>query len=150
MQILQVLTNEVQYFKGDDTKLWGIISKHEYRRCAVTECYESIKHILLRRLLKVDSQEHKIIESVFKEIDASIAHDRFTTSFVLQKILIVHDRVVKLIAVLMTKPTGGNIRKVHSLLARMLLKMESLIMIFLPIIPCKLSYQLIDHLLKYG
>ncbi|XP_024361867.1 callose synthase 12 isoform X2 [Physcomitrium patens] len=111
-QILQVLTNEVQYFKGDDTKLWGIISKHEYRRCAVTECYESIKHILLRRLLKVDSQEHKIIESVFKEIDASIAHDRFTTSFVLQKILIVHDRVVKLIAVLMTKPTGGNIRKV--------------------------------------
>lgn len=113
LQILQVLINDVRYFRGNDKMLWGIISKNEYRRCAVIESYESIKHILLQRLLKNDSVEFKIIQSVFDEIDASRRNHRFTSSFLLRELLNVHARVVHLIEVLLSRPTASQIQKVR-------------------------------------
>jgi len=93
--------------------LWGIVSKNEYRRCAVIECYESIKYVLLYRLLKTDSVEHKIMLIVFEEIDKSIKNERFTSTFLLRELLNIHDRVVHLVEVLLTKPTRRQIQKVR-------------------------------------
>lgn len=107
------MKKEVQYFKGNDKQLWGIISKNEYRMCAVIESYESIKHILLRRLLRNDSVEYNIIQSFFEEIDASIRNQRFTTSFLLRELLNIHTRVVHLIEVLLNKPTASQTREVR-------------------------------------
>lgn len=93
--------------------LWAMISKNEYRRCAVIECYESIKHILLRELLKTDSVEYKIMQIVFEEIDTSIKNQRFTSTFLLREILNIHGRVVHLVEVLLTKPTKKQLQKVR-------------------------------------
>ena len=112
VQILHTY-NDVKYFKGNDKMLWGIISKNEYRRCAVIECYESMKHILLGRLLRNDSEEYQIIKSVFEEIDASILNQRFTSTFLLRELLNIHERVVHLIEVLLGRPTTSQIQKVR-------------------------------------
>lgn len=110
LQILLALNN-VRYHRGDDRSVWDVICKSEYRRCAVIECYESMKHVL-RRILRDDSAEYQIYLGIFEEIDASIIQGRFTSTFMLPELLNVHSGVVHLIELLLSRPTQKQLQKV--------------------------------------
>ncbi|KAG0619713.1 hypothetical protein M758_4G159300 [Ceratodon purpureus] len=110
-QILLALYS-VQYHRGDDKSVWSIVCKSEYRKCAVIECYDSMKHVL-RKILKEDSEEYQIFIIIFEEIDASIIAKRFTTTFLLRELMEVHSRVVDLInSLLLTGPTQKTLQRV--------------------------------------
>lgn len=111
LQILLALYS-VQYHRGDDRSVWNIICKSEYRRCAVIECYESVKHVI-RKILKEGSQEFEIFLAIFEEIDAANIQGRFTSTFMLPALLNIHSRVVDLISLLLTRPTQKQIQKVR-------------------------------------
>lgn len=114
LQILLTL-HSVQYHTGDDKSLWNIICKSEYRRCAVIECYEGIKNVIFR-ILKEGSLEYNIFkEYIFGEIDASWLQGRFTTTFKLNELVNIHNRVLHLIDVLLTKPSQKHVQKVRGL-----------------------------------
>lgn len=112
LQILLALYS-VQYHRGDDKSVWSIVCKSEYRKCAVIECYDSMKHVL-RKILKEDSEEYQIFIIIFEEIDASIIAKRFTTTFLLRELMEVHSRVVDLInSLLLTGPTQKTLQRVR-------------------------------------
>lgn len=112
LQILLTL-HSVRYHKGDDKSLWNIICKNEYRRCAIIECYQGIKNVIFR-ILKEDSLEYHIFkESIFREIDGSWIQGRFTTTFKLNELANIHNRVLHLIDVLLTKPNQKHVQKVR-------------------------------------
>lgn len=113
LQILLALYS-VRYHRGDDTSIWNIICKNEYRKCAVVECYESMKH-LLRRILRADSEEYVIFIAIFEEIDAAIIQKRFTKAFWLPELMEVHARVVDLVSLLLSRPTQKQLQRVRCL-----------------------------------
>lgn len=95
----------------DDQSLWEKISKNEYRKCAVLECYDSFKHLLLR-LLKKNSKEKSIVEILFKEIETNIELKDFCESYKLNEIAEVHSRVVRVVEVLLKKPGQKDMQNV--------------------------------------
>ena len=113
LQILLALYS-VRYHRGNDASVWNIICKSEYRKCAVIECYESMKHVL-RTILKDDSEEYAIFLAIFEEIDAARIQRRFTTSFLLRELMDVHSRVVDLINTLLSTWLSQKLNRVRCL-----------------------------------
>lgn len=111
LQILLAL-HSVRYHRGDDRSVWNIICKSEYRRCAVIESYESVKHVI-RKILRNDSEEFQIFLAIFEEIDKAIILGRFTSTFMLPDLLNIHSRVLELISLLLTRPTQKQLQKVR-------------------------------------
>lgn len=109
-QILLALYS-IRYHRGDDKSVWNIICKNEYRKCAVVESYESMKHVI-RKILKDDSDEFHIFIAIFEEIDFAIRKDRFTETFKLPELMEIHARVVELISFLLTRPAEKHKQKV--------------------------------------
>lgn len=87
----------VEYHHGADKVVWKKVTKNEYRRCAVIESYDSIKHVLLHRIIRTNSEEQRILIALFEEIDTAIEHHRFTETFMLSKLSGVHKFVVQLV-----------------------------------------------------
>lgn len=110
LQILLAL-HSVQYRRGDDKSVWKVICKSEYRRCAVVECYQSVKHVI-RKILKEGSEEYEIFLAIFEEIDGATIQGRFTSTFFLPELMNIHSRVVDLISILLTRPNKKEIQKV--------------------------------------
>lgn len=82
----------------DDKYVWKKIAKREYGRCAVIESYESIKHILLNRIVRVNSPDHILLKTLFEDhIDSGINKRAFTIAFNLSKIPKVHERILDLV-----------------------------------------------------
>lgn len=82
----------------EDKSMWKKIAKSEYRRCAVIESYESIKHILLNRIVRVNSPDHILLKTLFEDhIDRAINQRGFTMAFSLSKIPEVHKCVLDLV-----------------------------------------------------
>eukprot|EP00250_Pteridium_aquilinum_P004273 c14499_g1_i1 orf=375-5705(-) len=114
-----LLSNEVLVALGfardwrgiDDTKLWGKISKNEYRKCAVLECYDSFKHLLLR-IIRDDSKEWSIVEHLFQEIETNIGMKSFCQNYRVNEIVEVHSRVVAVVEVLLKRPVLTDTQKV--------------------------------------
>jgi hypothetical protein len=111
LQILLAL-HSVRYHRGDDRSVWNIICKSEYRRCAVIESYESVKHVI-RKILRDDSEEFEIFLDIFEEIDKANIQGRFTSTFMLPELLNIHSRVMDLISLLLTRPTQKQLQKVR-------------------------------------
>ncbi|KAG0630739.1 hypothetical protein M758_1G200900 [Ceratodon purpureus] len=103
--------NSVRYHRGDDRSVWNIICKSEYRRCAVIESYESVKHVI-RKILRNDSEEFEIFLAIFEEIDKANIQGRFTSTFMLPELLNIHSRLLELISLLLTRPTQKQLQKV--------------------------------------
>ncbi|KAL3754723.1 hypothetical protein ACJRO7_001911 [Eucalyptus globulus] len=78
-----------------DKSLWYKICKNEYRRCAVIEAYDSVKHLLLE-IVKIDSKEHSVITDSFEKIDRSIKDGKFTKQFNLSMLPKIHKYISKL------------------------------------------------------
>lgn len=113
-----LLSNEVpvalrltQNWQGDDKMLWRKVCKNEYRRCAVVESYESLKY-LLKRIIRASSEESKIVENVFTEIDNHLDEQTFTKVYKVSELAEVHSRVLKLVEILVKKPEAKDIHKV--------------------------------------
>jgi callose synthase len=66
-----------------DHWLWRKIASNEYRRCAVIESYESVKHVFSRIILD-NSGDSYIFPVIFKEIDDAIHQERFMKTFKLK------------------------------------------------------------------
>ena len=111
LQILLALYS-IRYHRGDDRSVWDIICKSEYRKCAVVECYDSMKHVL-RKILKEDSEEYQIFIIIFEEIDAAIFQKRFTSTFLLRELTEVHSRVVDLITSLLLPRPHQKLQRVR-------------------------------------
>ncbi|KAG6527264.1 hypothetical protein ZIOFF_009361 [Zingiber officinale] len=74
---LLLALGQAKELKADDRRLWRKISKHEYRRCAVIEAYDSIKYLFLE-IIKEGTEEHSIVAGLFEGFDSSIRVEKFT------------------------------------------------------------------------
>ncbi|CAM6127243.1 unnamed protein product [Calypogeia fissa] len=101
----------VHHWYHSDHWLWRKIASNEYRRGAVIECYESLKHVL-SRITREASEDDHIFPAIFKEIDDSIHQERFIKTFKLKVLPDVHNRLMKLIYVLLGRPLQGEVHKV--------------------------------------
>lgn len=82
----------------DDKAVWKKIVKSEYGRCAIVESYESIKHILVYRILRLNSPDQIMVKSLFEDhIDRAINQRKFSDAFTLSKLPEVHKCVLTLV-----------------------------------------------------
>ncbi|MCO5553163.1 hypothetical protein L7F22_006684 [Adiantum nelumboides] len=109
---LRIALGVAQNWQGkDDKELWGKISKHEYRRCAVLECYDSVKFFLLT-ILRDGSKEHSIVAHVFKKIEMDIELGVLAQNLKLNGLSEVHSLVLTLVELLLLKPDSSNVHTV--------------------------------------
>ncbi|KAJ7948313.1 Callose synthase [Quillaja saponaria] len=79
-ELLLALSQAKELVDAPDKWLWYKICKNEYRRCAVIEAYDCIKHLLLE-IIKHNTEEHSIVTVLFQEIDHSLQIEKFTKTF---------------------------------------------------------------------
>ncbi|KAJ4976815.1 hypothetical protein NE237_001921 [Protea cynaroides] len=101
-ELLLALGQAKELVDAPDKRLWRKISKHEYRRCAVIESYDSIKYLLLE-IVKDGTEEHSIIINLFEEIDHAIRIDKFTQTYKTTALLQIHSKLTTLLE-LINKP----------------------------------------------
>ncbi|XP_010070013.2 callose synthase 12 [Eucalyptus grandis] len=94
-ELLLALRQAKELVDATDKRLWYKICKNEYRRCAVIEAYDSVKHLLLE-IVKIDSKEHSVITDLFEKIDRSIEDGKFTKQFNLSMLPEIHKHISKL------------------------------------------------------
>ncbi|KAK8529605.1 hypothetical protein V6N13_102510 [Hibiscus sabdariffa] len=98
-ELLLALSQAKDLVHSPDYRLWYKIRKNEYRRCAVIEAYDSIKHLMLA-ILSVQSEEHSILTALFQKIDHSVEIERFTKMFRMSALPQLHMKLVKLTDIL--------------------------------------------------
>ncbi|KAK8988034.1 hypothetical protein V6N11_065633 [Hibiscus sabdariffa] len=109
-ELLRALFLATDSVDAADNWLWHKICKNEYRRCAVIETYDSVKYLMLHKLIKNNTEEHSILEAFFREIDHSIEIRKFTMTFRTAALLQVHSKLVKLLQLLL-KP-NKNVKRI--------------------------------------
>jgi len=94
--------NQAEAMANDsDRRLWSKICKNEYRRCAIIEAYDSIRYLLLHRVVKYGSEEHSIVTRVFLEIEHCAIIEKFTVFYNLTLLRQIHRKLVTLVELLM-------------------------------------------------
>ncbi|CAM8900333.1 unnamed protein product [Rhodiola kirilowii] len=89
------LSNEV------DSELWIAICKNgEYRRCAIIEAYDSVKHLLLKTV-KYGSIENYILTNLFREIDHHIETGKLTEVYNMTLLPVMHKKLISLLELLL-------------------------------------------------
>lgn len=101
-ELLLALSQAKELVDAPDKWLWYKICKNEYRRCAVIEAYDSVKHLLLE-IIKTNTEEHSIITVLFQEIDHSVQIEKFTKTFKMTALPNFHAKLIKLLE-LLNKP----------------------------------------------
>ncbi|KAL1363022.1 hypothetical protein HN51_011233 [Arachis hypogaea] len=114
-ELLLALSEAKELVDESDNKLTRKIRKNEYRRCAVIEAYDSIKHLLLE-IIKPNSEEHSIVTVLFQEIDHSLEIEKFTKTFKTTALPLLHSKLIKLVD-LLNKPKKDATQVVNSLQA---------------------------------
>ena len=114
-ELLLALSQAKELVDAPDKWLWYKICKNEYRRCAVIEAYDCIKHLLLE-IIKRNTEEHSIMTIFFQEIDHSIEIERFTKTFNMTVLPQFHTQLIKLVQ-LLNKPTKDPTQVVNTLQA---------------------------------
>lgn len=90
----------------EDKAVWKRIAKSEYRRCAVVESYESVKHILVYRILRLNSADQILVKTLFVDhFDRAINQRKFTEAFSLSKLPEVHKCVLTLVVNILAHKT---------------------------------------------
>ncbi|XP_038879974.1 callose synthase 9-like [Benincasa hispida] len=97
-------------------KLWEHISRDDYMKYAVQECYHAIKLILMELLV---GEGRMWVEKVFEDIQASIANNSILNDFQLNKLPLVITRVTALMGILKEPKTSelekGAVKAVQDL-----------------------------------
>ncbi|XP_065874400.1 callose synthase 12 [Euphorbia lathyris] len=114
-ELLLALSQARELVDAPDKWLWYKICKNEYRRCAVVEAYDCIKHLLLE-IVKVNTEEHSIITVLFQEIDHSVQIEKFSKTFNLASLPHFHTKLIKLVE-LLNKPKKDLNQVVNTLQA---------------------------------
>ncbi|OAY34059.1 callose synthase 12 [Manihot esculenta] len=114
-ELLLALSQAKELVDAPDKWLWYKICKNEYRRCAVIEAYDSIKHLLLETI-KINTDEHSIITVLFQEIDHSLQIEKFTKTFNMIALPHFHTKLIKLVE-LLNKPKKDLNQVVNTLQA---------------------------------
>ncbi|CAI9089404.1 OLC1v1023971C1 [Oldenlandia corymbosa var. corymbosa] len=108
-ELLLALSQAKELVDAPDRWLWYKISKIEYRRCAVIEAYDSVRHFLLE-IVKRHNEEHLIITTFFQEIDQWIQMEKFTKNYNMKALPQIHEKLVKLLdLVLKPKPDVNKV-----------------------------------------
>ncbi|KAI4363838.1 hypothetical protein MLD38_020005 [Melastoma candidum] len=98
-ELLHALNQAQELVDAPDKWLWYKICKHEYRRCAVIEAYDCVKHLLLR-IIKVNSEEHSIVTAFFQEIDQAIGIGALSKTYNMNELPQLHGKMIKLLELL--------------------------------------------------
>ncbi|KAF5458454.1 hypothetical protein F2P56_022481 [Juglans regia] len=114
-ELLLALSQAKELVDAPDKWIWYKISKNEYRRCAVIEVYDCIRHLLLE-IIKRNTEEHSIMTIFFQEIDHSIQIERFTKTFNMTVLPQLHAQLIKLVQ-LLNKPKKDPSQVVNTLQA---------------------------------
>ncbi|PQM35115.1 callose synthase 12 [Prunus yedoensis var. nudiflora] len=114
-ELLLALSQAKELVDAPDKWLWYKICKNEYRRCAVLEAYDCIKHLLLD-IIKRNTEEHSIMTVLFQEIDHSVQIERFTKTFKTTALPQLHAKLIKLVE-LLSKPKKDANQVVNALQA---------------------------------
>ncbi|PKI42246.1 hypothetical protein CRG98_037362 [Punica granatum] len=85
-------------FRSKDADLWKRICADEYMKCAVIECYESIKHAL--NVLVIGENEKRVVSGIFKEIESHIAKNTFLQNFKMKALSTLCEKLVELVGIL--------------------------------------------------
>lgn len=101
-ELLLALSQAKELVDAPDKWLWYKICKNEYRRCAVIEAYDSVKHLMLD-IIKKGTQEHAIVMVLFQEIDHSLQIEKFTKTFKTTALPQLHLKLISLVE-LLNKP----------------------------------------------
>ncbi|KAI4333962.1 hypothetical protein L6164_018708 [Bauhinia variegata] len=114
-ELLLALSQAKELVDAPDKWLWYKICKNEYRRCAVIEAYDCIKHLLFE-IIRVNSEEHSIMTVLFQEIDHSLEIEKFTKTFKMTALPQLHNKLIKLVE-LLNKPKKDPNQVVNTLQA---------------------------------
>ncbi|KAA8524390.1 hypothetical protein F0562_010819 [Nyssa sinensis] len=98
-ELLLALSQAKELVDAPDKWLWYKICKNEYRRCAVIEAYDSVRHLLLK-IIKCNTEEHSIVTVLFQEIDHSLEIERFTKTFKMTALPQIHAKLITLLELL--------------------------------------------------
>ncbi|KAG5545325.1 hypothetical protein RHGRI_017700 [Rhododendron griersonianum] len=98
-ELLLALSQAKELVDAPDKWLWYKICKNEYRRCAVIEAYDSVRHLLLA-IIKRNSEEHSIVVVLFQEIDQAIHIEKFTKTFKMVVLPRIHEKLIALLGLL--------------------------------------------------
>ncbi|KAH7546004.1 hypothetical protein FEM48_Zijuj01G0154900 [Ziziphus jujuba var. spinosa] len=99
-ELLLALSQATQLADETDRVLWLKICKSEYRRCAVIEAYDSVKHLLFM-VVKHGTEENSIVSKMFLEIDGSIQTGNFTAEYNMSLLPQIHGKIISLVEHLM-------------------------------------------------
>ncbi|KAI4341093.1 hypothetical protein MLD38_025861 [Melastoma candidum] len=114
-ELLLALSQAKELVDAPDKWLWSKICRNEYRRCAVIETYDCVKHLLLK-IIKVNSEEHSIVNVYFQEIDHAIETGSFTREYKMNGLPKLHDQLIRLLQ-LLNKPKKDVQQVVNALQA---------------------------------
>ncbi|GAB4824930.1 Callose synthase 12 [Ancistrocladus abbreviatus] len=98
-ELLLALSQARELVDAPDKWLWHKICKYEYRRCAVIEAYDCVKHLLLS-IIKKGTEEYSIVMVLFQEIDHSIEIEKFTKTYNMYALPQVHTKLISLLELL--------------------------------------------------
>ncbi|KAL0921523.1 hypothetical protein M5K25_008603 [Dendrobium thyrsiflorum] len=93
---LLLALNQAKELVASDRGHWRKICKNEYRRCAIVEAYDSIKHLLLE-IIKKETEEHKIISNLFFGFDDAIGVEKLTADYKMAVLPVIHTKLINLL-----------------------------------------------------
>nr|QKN22532.1 callose synthase 11 [Urtica dioica subsp. dioica] len=82
-----------------DWSIWFKICKNEYRRCAITEVYDSVKHLMFV-IVRYGTEEYLILERFFSHVDDSVQRGKFAAEHDLRLLGRVHTKLIALLELL--------------------------------------------------
>ncbi|KAG8077957.1 hypothetical protein GUJ93_ZPchr0007g5696 [Zizania palustris] len=97
---LLLALSQAKELVDDDRAHWSRICNNEYRRCAVIETYDSIRHLLLEIMDKT-TIEHNIVDNLFLAFDRAMGDGKFTEEYKLDLLPQIHKFVISLVELLL-------------------------------------------------
>ncbi|XP_073007244.1 callose synthase 12-like isoform X2 [Typha latifolia] len=110
---LLLALSQAKELVASDRKHWSKICKHEYRRCAVIEAYDSVKQLLLF-IIKERTEEHSIVTQLFGAFDESMQVEKFTVEYKMSVLPNIHAKLITLLDLLI-KPEKDLNKVVNTL-----------------------------------
>ncbi|KAJ3670612.1 hypothetical protein LUZ60_008038 [Juncus effusus] len=104
---LTLALSQATELKRSDKRLWNKIKKHEYRRCAVIEAYDSVKHVLLE-IVKENCEEFRVLRQLFEDFEDSMRAEKFTEEYKMSVLVKIHGCVVSLLELLCKEKKDVN------------------------------------------
>jgi callose synthase len=97
---LLLALSQAKELVADDRTHWARICNNEYRRCAVIEAYDSIRHLLLE-IIEERTVEHIIVSQLFLAFDAEMDNGKFSEEYKLELLPEIHSSVITLVELLL-------------------------------------------------